>query len=102
MGLPYNRADGLEVDARGIAVTTAEGDMAAVLYRLSADLEPLSARPSDTLWVVMDQNGAGRGSPPLPTDARVELWTPKGWTARLVPYADVPSVEARRSTHKAQ
>lgn len=102
VGLPYNRADGLEVDARGIAVTTAESGIAAVLYRLSADLEPLSARPSDTLWVVMHQNGARRGRTPPPTDARVELWTQKGWTPRMVPYADVPTVAGLPSTHKAQ
>lgn len=96
VNLPYNRADGLSVDASGIAVTTSESDVAAVIYRLSADLEPQSARPSDTFWVVIDQSRANGGSGPLPAEAKVDLWTRKGWTSRLLRYADVPTAEPVR------
>lgn len=86
-GRPYNLVHDLNISEEGISLSTYEGELARIWYRLTPDLIVTSATPSDAYWSWHpDTNQSWSGRVRHPREISVRTWNAADWTSRAVPF----------------
>lgn len=90
-GRPYNEVFSVRVSSEALELTTWEAELARIVYRLTTDLAPVSATPSDGYWTWkprFDSNWRGRDG--HTSTIPVRRWVSGEWSDHSVALAGTP------------